>query len=554
MSKILVGRYELLETVGAGGMAVVYKAMDSLLGRVVAVKILREQFASDEGFVRRFRREAQSAASISHPNIVSVYDVGKEDADFIVMEYIEGRTLKNYIRDKAPFPAGVAIDVTRQVAEALAHAHAGGIIHQDIKPQNILITKDGRVKVTDFGIARAVSSDTVTGAGDIVGSVHYLSPEQAQGRTTGAQSDLYSLGVILFEMLTGRLPFDGDSPYAIVMKHLNDPPPSLTELNPAAGPELEKIVNKLLAKDMTRRCADAGELLSDLASVEAGRTVAWDAADGPDGLGGTKVHDNLGQPARGGGRQEKRRRKLIRRATTAAIALVLLIIVVAGVSALLKVLYVPEVAVPDLTDLTAEEAEAKLKDAGLTVDPNISYAFSDTVAKDRVIAQSVPAEEKVKQGRAIEITLSRGMALLKMPDLKSDHPSLENAKNRLTQAGFSAESIETVAESSSTVAKDHVINQDPAPGAESPADGKITLWISSGETYVMTVMPDVLSFSSAEAKKILSANYFVITVKTERSTLYPPDAVISTDPAPARPIMQGGAVTLVVSLGPGPPV
>jgi serine/threonine-protein kinase len=552
VSKILAGRYELLETVGAGGMAIVYKAMDSLLGRVVAVKILREQFASDEGFVRRFRREARSAASISHPNIVSVYDVGREDADFIVMEYVEGQTLKKYIRDKAPFPVGAAIDVTRQVAEALAHAHSGGIIHRDIKPQNILITKAGRVKVTDFGIAHPVSADTITKAGDIVGSVHYLSPEQAKGQTTGAQSDLYSLGVILYEMLSGRLPFDGDSPYAIVMKHLNEAPPSLCALNSAVPPELEKIVHKLLSKNMEQRYTDAAELLADLAAVEAGRLVEWNDPDAADGAGETKVHDRLGQAVRGSGGTNRRRR--IRWAVTAAVALVLLLAAGLGVNKLLGLLYVPVVTAPDLVNLTLAEAELALREAGLTAAPSVVYDFSDTVPPDHVMAQSVPAEEQVKAERVIEITLSKGAPLLRLPDIKSDHPSLENAKNRLTQAGFSVEALETIAESSSTVSANRVLNQDPAPGTEWPADGKITLWVSSGEEYVMTVMPDVLALSSAEAKVILNANHFVITVKTEKSNLYPPDAVIATDPAPSRAIMQGGAVTLIVSLGPGPPI
>jgi serine/threonine-protein kinase len=546
----LAGRYELLETVGAGGMAIVYKATDSLLGRTVAVKILREQFASDEGFVQRFRREAQSAASISHPNIVSVYDVGREDADFIVMEYVEGQTLKKYIRDKAPFPVKVAAEVARQVAEALAHAHSGGIIHRDIKPQNIIITADGRVKVTDFGIAHAVSADTLTQAGDIVGSVHYLSPEQAKGQATVCQSDLYSLGVILFEMLSGRLPFDGDSPYAIVMKHLNETPPSLSALNPEAGPELEKIVQRLLAKDIGRRYASAGELLTDLVRFMAGRALEWEDTEGP---GGTKVHETIGSSALSGPRKSKRR-KLIIRSAAAAAALALLIAAALGISALFRILYVPEVTVPDLANLTAEEAELALRDAGLTIGLNINYDFSDTVEKDRVMSQSVPAEEKVKEGRVIEITLSKGVPLIPLPDLKTDHPSLENAKIRLAQAGFPDEAVSVITEPSGTVAKNHVVNQDPVPGTEWPADGKITLWVSSGEAYVMTVMPDVLKLSSAEAKKILSANYFVVTVKTEKSDLYPPDAVISTDPAPARAIMQGGPVTLVVSLGPGPPV
>ncbi|MFZ3373704.1 MAG: protein kinase, partial [Desulfitobacteriaceae bacterium] len=217
MSKIFGGRYEVIEKIGAGGMAIVYKAKDLLLNRVVTIKVLRDQFVTDEDFIRRFRREAQSAASLSHPNIVSIYDVGKDgDMEYIVMEYIEGRNLKEIIREYAPLSMEQTLHFARQLGEALSHAHEHHIIHRDIKPQNVLITEDGRAKVTDFGIARAVSSATVTHTSDIVGSVHYLSPEQAKGVLSNEQSDIYSLGIIMYELLTGKVPYDGETPIAIV--------------------------------------------------------------------------------------------------------------------------------------------------------------------------------------------------------------------------------------------------------------------------------------------------------------------------------------------------
>lgn len=217
----LSGRYELLARVGGGGMALVYKARDLLLNRFVAVKVLRQQFTHDDDFVKRFRREAQAAASLSHPNIVSIYDVGQvEDTHYIVMEFIDGANLNEIIRDRAPLQVDEAVKITAQICDALEHAHHNQIIHRDIKPHNILIGNNGRVKVTDFGIARAVTSSTITQTGSVIGSVHYFSPEHAKGVATGEKSDLYSLGIVLYQMLTGRLPFLGESPISVALKHL----------------------------------------------------------------------------------------------------------------------------------------------------------------------------------------------------------------------------------------------------------------------------------------------------------------------------------------------
>lgn len=265
IGKKLGGRYEILDRVGGGGMAVVYKAKDLLLDRVVALKVLRPQYSIDDDFVHRFRREAQAAASLSHPNVVSIFDVGvEEDIHYIVMEYVEGSTLKEYITKRAPLHVDEAVQIAKQIAEALDHAHHNHIIHRDIKPHNILIGKANRVKVTDFGIARAVTSATITHAGSVIGSVHYFSPEQARGGVTGEKSDIYSLGIVLYEMVTGKLPYSGDSPISVALKHLQENFTTPRLLNPSIPQSVENIIIRSLAKDPMKRYASARELISDL--------------------------------------------------------------------------------------------------------------------------------------------------------------------------------------------------------------------------------------------------------------------------------------------------
>src|SRR5690606_23427971 len=261
----LGGRYELIERIGGGGMALVYKARDMLLGRKVAVKILRQQFVGDEEFIKRFRREAQAAASLSHPNVVSIYDVGQDgDIHYIIMEYVEGINLNDKIKQQAPLQVEEAVNIAMQICDALDHAHSNGIIHRDIKPHNILIGKNGRVKVTDFGIARAITSADITQTGSVLGSVHYFSPEQAKGAAQDAVSDLYSLGIVLYQMLTAKLPFSGDSPISVALKHLQEEVESPRAINPHIPQSVENIVLKALRKSPRERYASARAMLKDL--------------------------------------------------------------------------------------------------------------------------------------------------------------------------------------------------------------------------------------------------------------------------------------------------
>ncbi|NLM39138.1 MAG: serine/threonine protein kinase, partial [Firmicutes bacterium] len=265
----LVNRYEILDKVGDGGMALVYRARDTLLNRVVAIKVLRDQFASDAEFIERFRREAQAAASLSHPNVVNIYDVGQtEQSHYIVMEYVQGQNLSAIIKEKGALSEHFVVSVAMQIAKALSHAHQHGIIHRDIKPHNILITQDGQVKVTDFGIAQAMSAANLTQTGVVLGSVHYFSPEQARGVNVQTSSDLYSLGVVMYEMLTGRQPFRGDTPIAIALKQIQENPTPLRQYVPELHRGLEQLVMRLMAKEPDQRPRSADEVVSILQSIE----------------------------------------------------------------------------------------------------------------------------------------------------------------------------------------------------------------------------------------------------------------------------------------------
>jgi len=277
---VLGGRYEIAEKLGAGGMATVYRAQDTLLQRPVTVKVLRGELAADDNVVRRFRREAQAAASLSHPNIVGVYDVGRQDEiHYIVMEYIEGKTLKEEITERGPLQPEEAVRVGRQICEALRHAHAHHIIHRDVKPHNVLITPEGRIKIGDFGIAGAATGGTVTYPGALLGTVYYFSPEQAQGRYGDERSDLYALGVVLYEMLTGRVPFEGESPVSVALKHIREAAPSPRELNPRVSPAAERVVMKAMTKEAERRYQTAAEMLRDLDALQR-QLAEWRAARG----------------------------------------------------------------------------------------------------------------------------------------------------------------------------------------------------------------------------------------------------------------------------------
>lgn len=560
MGKMYGGRYEIEEKIGAGGMAIVYKAKDTLLNRTVAIKVLREQFASDDGFILRFHREAQSAASLSHQNIVSIYDVGKDgQEEYIVMECVRGMTLKDMIRNQAPLLPEKAIHIAYQIGEALAHAHANHIIHRDIKPQNILITLDGKVKVTDFGIARAASAAALTHTGDIVGSVHYLSPEQAKGVQTNEQSDIYSLGIILYEMITGKLPYDGDTPITIALKHIQEEAEQPGKIVSGVSAEMNTVIMKALAKSVNDRYKNVNEFLGDLDKILTGQTIIWDNKlifETPDVLQ-TQVHKGLQEKMTTFANKKELENTLHKRRknkkTAAVIYALLIVLIVSGVSfAAWNYMYIPDVAVPDLKGLTLEQAAVKLKQERLVLGQNVQYAFSDTVESDKILSQTYEPKTMVKAGRTVDVTVSKGMQIIELPDVTTDNPVVENAVNIIRAAGFDGE-ITFKEMLHPTVPQGRVIGQNPAPKSKWPKNGKIELFVSKGIELSIAVMPDVSGMSAEEAKSILETYKLIVTADTEGSLLYPPNAVITTLPGPGKPVKQGTEAKMIVSLGPGPP-
>ena len=413
MQRIVLGdRYTLLEVLGDGGMARVYLANDNVLERDVALKVLRELYADDEAFVERFRREARSAAALNHHSIVQVYDQGRgEDGTYyIAMEYVPGGTLKERIQREGPLDHHEAAGIAARVAEALQTAHGRGIVHRDIKPQNVLLTASGEAKVADFGIARAASSKTVTETNLILGTSAYMSPEQAMGEPVGPASDLYSLGVVLYEMLTGEQPFRADDPIATAMKHLDDPPPHPGRANPAVPGELDALVVKLLAKNPEDRYASAAALAEDLRRVRDGLAPLGEGATTPLREDAGRTAPTVAAPARAPGAPARRRGLL-----PLIAALLVGVALLGGIAWALR--QVPSdqagagggVEVPGVVDLTREEAQRRLEEVGLEMGSQ-EQATSDEVAAGAVVEQDPRAGTEVREGTAVNLVLSTGPA------------------------------------------------------------------------------------------------------------------------------------------------
>ncbi len=422
VGKILAERYELIEKIAEGGMARVYRGRDLLLKRTVAVKVLKDQMTGDAAFIRRFEREAQSAAALSHPHIVSIYDVGEQDGTYyMVMEYVDGKNLKEYIREKGPLPVGKAIRITRQIAEALEQAHKAGVVHRDIKPQNILFSSEGKVKVADFGIAIAGDGVTVTVGDEIVGSVQYIAPEQARGEIAGKQSDLYSLGIVFYEMVTGIVPFTGESPVAVAMKHIQEqivPPGRLVSELPA---ELEQIILKAVQKDSAERYNSAEEIIEDLLYTEANEkpktskarvTVNNKTTDQDEGV--------ILRPTSGSSAGKKRKiSPKVKRKLVVGFLLIAVIAVIFGGGAYMlnNYFFVPEVEVPEVRDLSQSDASQVLREAELVPASEIDYVYDDEVPVGHIVKTDPPEGRIVRKDRVIELFVSKGPELIVIPDL-----------------------------------------------------------------------------------------------------------------------------------------
>lgn len=546
--KILDNRYEILEQVGGGGMALVYRARDIYLNRTVAIKFLREQFTSDEEFVSRFRREAQAVASLSHNNIVSIYDVGHSgDTYYLVMEMVEGRNLKELIKEKGPLPLEQAVDIARQICDALEHAHEHRIIHRDIKPHNIIITKGGVVKVTDFGIARAVSTATVTHTGNIMGSVHYFSPEQARGEIADERSDIYSLGVVIYEMVTGVLPFDGESPISVALKKIQNDPVSPREINGQIGEALEKAILIAMNKDPKLRFKSVSDLRANLLSAQLYNRLDKNipAKVSEDTVILPKLQKKLAEK-----RGEKARENLMNaplKVWTWVIVGLIMIGFILGMYLSANVMAREEVTVPDVKEKTVDEATEELKKTGLLLEVS-KKANHPTVKEGLIISQSPRGQEIVRKSTKILVTVSGGPSLVNVPDVL--HSSVSAAEISLDNYGLDSVITRVY---NSQVPEGEVIDQEPDANTEAAQGSIVKLIVSKGPEPVWIKMPKLTGSSLAEAREILKLNNLTLeVVQPEVSYQYEEEIVIRQDPGPDSEILQGAVVNIVVSAGPGP--
>jgi beta-lactam-binding protein with PASTA domain/predicted Ser/Thr protein kinase len=574
---VIDGRYEVLSRIGTGGMADVYLARDQLLGRQVAVKLLHHRFAEDQEFVERFRREASSAASLSHPNVVAIFDRGEWDGTYyIAMEYLPGRSLKAVVREQGPLEPAAAIDIVIQILQAARFAHRRGVIHRDLKPHNVILDEEGRAKVTDFGIARAGASD-MTLTGSIMGTAQYLSPEQAQGHAVSAASDIYAVGIVLYELLTGTVPFDGETAVTIALKQVSAaplppsavvshapthppggastyPPDAASTGAPAAAPaparaaippELDAVVLRALAKDPAERFADADEFIAALQHVRRNLPGAGERPPVAPGGNGPVVAAAatalLLAPAAEDAEQQDPEESARRRRRRWWIAGgVLLALIAAGVAlALLLPTAKRQVTVPNVVGRSASLATTELKAADLVPVP--SQAPSLDVAQGAVISVSPPAGTVVQRGAHVSVVVSSGPASVGVPDVKG--LTSAEAEHKLVQAHFKP-SVQS--RSSGTVPSGKVISTEPSQGVPLLAGSPVTVFVSSGPPQVE--VPTVTGQSEAEARASLrAAGLHVGTVNKREEAGQTAGTVLSQSPSAGSSVPSGEAVSLVVA-------
>jgi beta-lactam-binding protein with PASTA domain len=580
---VIDGRYRVLNRLGSGGMADVYCAEDQQLGRRVAVKMLHRRFAEDHQFVERFRREASSAAGLQHPNIVGIFDRGEWDGTYyIAMEFVEGRTLKDIIREKGPAPPEAAVDITLQVLRAARFAHKRGVVHRDIKPHNVLIDHDGRVRVTDFGIARAGTSD-MTETGSIMGTAQYLSPEQAQGRPVDARSDLYSIGIVLYELLTGQVPFDAESPVTVALKQVNELPVPPAQIVPEIPAGLDAIVLRAMEKDPARRFADADEFI---AALEAGRAAPQQVIPPPPpvvveeedrrgrrwwlwllillalaaiavGLYLTLRPEQLTVP-NVVGRESRTATQILqnrgfeveienvvnpdverdtvaaqdpRPGTTAEEGSTVTINVSTGPG---------EAAVPFVAGLPSDEAEDQVQAAGF--ETQIERLFSDEVPRGRVIDTQPASGSVVERGTTVVLRVSRGVEQVEVPDVVGD--SEDNARSALEDAGLRVGEVteeESVDEEPGTV-----LEQSPAAGQQVDRDARVDLVVATEPPDVP--VPDVLDLAEDEAIAAIEDAGFEVRVR-DRPVTTPDEEGVVLDQAPDAGEERPEGSTIRIAVG-----
>lgn len=559
-NQILDNRYELLERIGGGGMAVVYKAKCHLLNRYVAVKILRDEFTNDEEFVKRFRIEAQSAASLSHPNIVSIFDVGQDNGRYyIVMEYIDGITLKDYITQKGALDWKEASGIAIQICSAIEQAHKNHIIHRDIKPHNILITKEGIAKVTDFGIARAVSSSTITMVGSTIGSVHYFSPEQARGGFTDEKSDLYSLGITFYEMVTGRVPFDGESPVAVALKHLQDKAERPSDINPSVPRSINDIIMKLIKKDQNLRYSNASELLADIQrSIKEPNSILTSNEDMSKDMPTRKmqaledvefngdeesVDDKLGVNAAKKPKSRKDKLSVWLGIATGIIIVSLLVLV--GYKVILPAIQPAtddKFIVEDYVGKDFDMVKEELKRSDITAIDD-KRIFSDTVEKGIIISQDIDKDMTLNPGSSIKFVVSDGKELITIPDVSKKEARIaeQNLKDKKLQTTQTEEFSEDIATGL-------VIRTEPGPDEQVEPDTVVTLVVSKGPELKQVNIPKLIGLKRVEAEKLIEENNLKIGKTTPVDVVSDTATITYQYPEAGTSVDEGTSVDLTYNV------
>lgn len=610
IGKVLGNRYEIVEKIGGGGMSVVYKARCRVLNRYVAIKILRNELISDSDFVDKFKQESLSAASLNHPNIVNIYDTGiEDDIYYIVMEYIKGVTLKDYITQNGSLSEEETIKISIQVAEALKHAHANKIVHRDIKPHNIMITDDGIAKVADFGIAKAASSSTINNTSNVIGSVHYFSPEQARGGYVDEKSDIYSLGIVMYEMVTGVVPFDADNHISVAMKHIQDPvvPPSQKLSYVSVSKGLETVILKCLEKHQSYRYQKASDLLKDLYMMqknsdhkpetedrylndansptiimpkidskmlddngdnaadnnsnneddnlnENGSNKAFEDFFGNDEAKPTTIilseneeNSNKNKPRKKRKKDEDNSSKNSDafKITFAAILSALLVVSLIGFFVIRSILIVPEVEVPALVGETEEDARKLAKDSGVLFSVK-ERAYNSEYDEGVIYHQSIEAGQKVKKDYPLEVLISRGAKEVEVPNLLNQY-SIE-VKTTLKDLGLEEGNV--TSEHDDRVASGRVIRQSPDAGTKVSMGTKVDYVLSKGPEIIYTTVPTLLGLDLESAKaKITEKNLSVGEIKYDYSSEYDKNLVMSQTYNPGTDVEEYTRIGIVISLG-----
>ncbi|HBH12141.1 MAG: Serine/threonine-protein kinase Sp [Clostridiales bacterium 38_11] len=595
MKEILNGRYEIIEEVGSGGMAQVYKAKCNVLNRYVAVKVLKKEFVNDPDFINKFKQESTSAARLNHKNIVNVYDTGVDDGIYyIVMEYLEGITLHELIQQNKGLSIDTAVDICIQICEALDHAHSNGIIHRDIKPHNILIDKNNQVKVADFGIARAVSNKTMTNSDNTLGSVNYFSPEQARGGYIDEKSDIYSLGIVFFEMLTGEVPFKGDSAITIALKHVNEQIPPPSSINNEIPNFLDEIVLKCTNKKQTLRYNSANAIISDLMKFKTNKEIFL-AESSNQSMEGEKLEalnrflletssiNSIGKTQLNKGynknnksksdndkvkamtiqnnnstedkidaydddyviEEDKSKLKYSILAIVSALALTL-VLAFAAISFIEDYLSVAEVEVPDLSGVDEITAQNTIENLGLEFIVKDRIYNSD-FTEGQIMSQNIRAGEKLKEGFPLEVIISLGEKMIEVPDLV--HKYSNEALVLLNESGLQGGEI--TYEFSETVPWGLVIRQNPDSGVLTKEGDVVTYVLSKGQEVEYALMPSVIGEIVTEAEKILlSKGFSVGNISFRSSSEYAKDIVSYQSYPVGTEVEKGTAVSIIVSIGP----